>query len=176
MLKAGITIGCAAAMVVAAGLAVRLRRTRRTPSPLSGTEPFREQLAVTVGRSGGMHTPVALAVAFCLATLVLFGATFGVLVDRLAPRWPRPAWSPRGVVSVLPFAVLLLAPPLFIAAVIGVLAGTMASSVRSPAARDRSVRPEVEVSTAPLPRILVMALGGVGSLSVVVASGQVLAL
>ena len=34
-------------------------------------------------------TPVPLAVAFCLATLVLFGATFGVLVDRLAPCWPR---------------------------------------------------------------------------------------
>lgn len=287
MLKAGITIGCAAAMVVAAILAVRLRHTRRTPSRLSGTEPFREQLAVTVGRSGGMLvgaylaglltigaggrlmmrvlaatssddvqglrteadeivgdvsvggsmflivgvgiggavvglalfsilrrwlperslaaglvgvsigagllvrpadllssgnsdftllTPVALAVALCLATLALFGAIFGVLVDRLAPRWPRPGWSPRGVVSLLPFAVLLLAPPLFIAAVIGVLAGTIASSVRSPAARDRSVRPEVEGSAAPLPRILVMALGGVGSLSVVVAAGQVLAL
>ena len=218
MLKAGVTIGCAAAMMVAAVLAVRLRHTRRTPSPLSGSEPFGERLAITAGRTGGMLVgaflagvltigaggrlmmrvlaatssddvqglrteadeivgdvsvggsmflivivgigaalvglalfsmlrrwlpdrslaaglvgvaigagllvrpvglltsansdftlvaPVALAVALCLATLALFGATFGVLVDCLAPRWPRPGWNPRGVVSVLPFAVLL---------------------------------------------------------------------
>lgn len=118
--------------------------------------------------------PVALAVALCLTTLVLFGATFGVLVDHLAPRWPRPGWSPQGVVSVLPFAVLLPAPPLFVAAVIGVLAGTVASRLRSAAARDHSVRPDVK--GARLGRILVMALGGSGSLSIVVAAGQVLAL
>lgn len=287
MLKAGITIGCAAAMVAAAILAVRLRHTRRTPSPLSGSEPFGERLAVTVSRAGGMLigaylgglltigaggrlmmrilaatssddvqglrteadeivgnvsvggsiflivtvgigaavvglaffsmfrrwlpdrsltaglvgvaigagllvrpagllssansdftllAPVGLAVALCLAMLVLFGATFGVLVDRLAPRWPRPGWSPRGVVSVLPFAVLLLAPPLFVAAVIGVLAGTVASRLRSPATRDHSVRPDVEGAGPRLGRILVMALGGVGGLSIVIAAGQVLAL
>ena len=54
MLKAGITIGCAGAMVAAAVLAVGLRHTRRTPSPLSGSEPLRERLAVTVSRAGGM--------------------------------------------------------------------------------------------------------------------------
>ena len=246
MVKAGVTIGCAVAMVVAAVLAVRLRHTRRTPSPLSGREPFGERLAVTVSRAGGMLlgallagvltigaggrlmmrvlaatssddvqglrteadeivgevsvggsmflivgvgigaavvglalfsalrrwlpdrslaaglvgvsigagllvrpagllsstnsdftllTPVALAVAFCLATLVLFGATFGVLVDHLAARWPRPGWSVQGVVSVLPFAVLLPSPPLFVAAMLGVLAGTVASRLRSSAAR-----------------------------------------
>jgi hypothetical protein len=207
MLKAGVTIGCAAAMVAAAVLAVRLRHTRRTPSPLSGSEPFGERLAVTVSRTGGMLigaylagvltigaggrlmmrvlaatssddvqglqteadetigevsvggslflivgigmgaavvglalftmlrrwlpdrslaaglvgvaigagllvrpvglltsanrdftlvAPVALAVALCLATFVLFGATFGVLVDHLASRWPRPGGAPRG--------------------------------------------------------------------------------
>ena len=222
MLRAGVTIGCAAAMVAAAVLAVRLRNTRRTPSPLSGSEPFGERLAVTVSRTGGMLVgaylggvltigagarlmmrvlavtssddvqglqteadetigevsvggslflivvvgigaavvglalflllrrwlpdrslaaglvgvaigsgllvrpagllssansdftlvaPVALAVALCLATFVLFGATFGVLVDRFAPRWPRPGWSPQGVVSVLPFALLLPVTP-----------------------------------------------------------------
>lgn len=287
MLKAGVTIGCAAAMIAAAVLAVRLRHTRRTPSPLSGREPFGERLAVTVGRAGGMligaflsgvltigaggrlmmrvlaatssddvqglrteadeivgHVsvggsvflivivgigaavvglalfsvlrrwlpdrslaaglvgvaigagllvrpvglltsansdftlvaPVALAVAFCLATLVLFGATFGVLVDRLAPRWPRPGWNPRGVVSVLPFAVLLSAPPLFVATVIGVLTGTVAPRLRSPVARDHYVLPDVEGAATRLGRILVMALGGLGSLSIVVAAGQVLAL
>ena len=204
-------------MVMAVVLAVRLRHTRRTPSPLTGTEPFGERLAVTVGRVGGMLLgaflagvltigagsrlmmrilamtssddvqglrteadeiigrvsaggttflivvagigsaaaglvlflalrrwlpdrsliaglvgvaigaglvvrpsgliasdnsdfalvePVALAVVLCLAIIVLFGATFGVLVDRLAPRWPRPGWSVRGVVSVLPFGLL----------------------------------------------------------------------
>jgi hypothetical protein len=287
MLKAGVSIGCAAAMVAAAVLAVRLRHTRRTPSPITGSEPFGERLAVTVSRTGGMLigaylagvltigaggrlmmrvlaatssdgvqglqteadetigevsvggsaflivgvgigaavvglalfstlrrwlpdrslaaglvgvaigagllvrpaglltsdnsdftlvAPVALAVALCLATFVLFGATFGVLVDHLAPRWPRPGWSPQGVVSVLPFAVLLPVPPVFVATVIAVLAGTVAPRLRSPAARDHPVRPDVEHGSARLGRMLVMALGGVGTFSIVVAAGQVLAL
>ncbi len=287
MLKAGVTIGCATAMVTAAVLAVRLRHTRWTPSPLSGSEPFGERLGVTASRAGGMLigayltgvltigaggrlmmrvlaatspddvqglrteadeiigevsvggsvflivvvgigaavvglalysslrrwlpdrslaagfvgvaigagllvrpaglltsansdftlvAPVALAVALCLTTLVLFGATFGVLVDHLAPRWPRPGWSPLGVVSVLPFAVLLPAPPLFVAVVIGVLAGTVVPRLRPPAARDHAERPDVDRAGARSGRILVTALGGAGSLSVVVAAGQVLAL
>lgn len=286
MLRAGITIGCTVAMVVAAALAVGLRHTRRTPSPLSGSEPFRERLAVTVSRAGGMLvgayvgglltigaggrlmmrvlaatssddvqgqlteadevigevsvggsvflivilgigasvvglalflvlrrwlpdrslaaglvgvalgagvlvrpsgllsstnrdftivSPVTLAVALCLVTLVLFGATFGVLVDRMATRWPRPGWSPRGAVAVLPFAVLLLSPPLFVAAVIGVLAGTVAPTLRSPPAPDHSGRPDVEGAGGRPGRILVMALGGLGGLSVLVAAGQVIA-
>jgi hypothetical protein len=287
MLKAGVTIGCATAMIVAAALAVLLRHTRRTPSPLSGSEPFNQRLAVTVGRTGGMLigaflagvltigagarlmmrvlaatsaddvqglrteadeivgdvsvdgsmflivivgigaalvglalfsilrrwlpdrslaaglvgvaigagmlvrpvglltsansdftlvTPVALAVALCLATLALFGATFGVLVDWLAPRWPRPGWNARGVVSVLPFAVLLSAPPLFVATVIIVLAGTVAPRLRSPAARGHSLQPNLEDLVTRLGRILVMTLGGLGSVSILVAAGQVLAL
>jgi hypothetical protein len=217
-----VTIGCTAAMLVAATLAVLLRDTRRTPSPFTGSEGFGERLSVTTGRVGGMLigaivagvltigaglrlmmrvlaatsaddvqgrlteadevigkvsfggsmflivivgvgaalvglalfstlrrwlpdrslaaglvgvsigagvavlpvglltsgnsdftlvAPVALAVSFCVAILVLFGATFGVLVDRLAPIWPRRGWSPRGVVSVLPFPAILPAPP-----------------------------------------------------------------
>jgi MFS family permease len=287
MLKPGVTIGCAAAMVAALILAVRLRHTRRTPSPLSGSEPFGERLAVNVGRTGGMLigafisglltigaggrlmmrvlaatssddvqglrteadqiigkvsaggsaflivvvgigaavvglalfttlrrwlpdrslaagligaaigagllvrplgllssdnsdftlvAPVGLAVGLCLAMLVLFGATFGVLVDRLGPRWPRPGWSFKGIMSVLPFAVLLLAPQLFVATVIGVLGGTLASRVRSPAEQNHSVRPDVEGAGTRFGRVLVMALGVVGSLSIVVAAGQVLAL
>ena len=280
MLKAGVTVGCVAAMAVAAALAVLLRDGRRTPSPLSGSEPFGARLAVTVARTGGMLfgaylaglltigagtrlmmrvlaatspdevqgrlteadevvgnvtvggslflivivgigaavvglalfsilrrwlpdrslaagligvaigagvvvrpvglltssnsdfrlvAPAALAVAFCVATLVLFGMTFGVLVDRLAPLWPRPGWSLRGVVSVLPFVALLPAPPIFVAAVIAVLVGTFAPRLRSPA-----VRPNGEASSARLGRVLVMALGGVGGLSILVAAGQVL--
>lgn len=287
MLKAGVTIGCAAAMVAAAVLTVRLRHTRREPSPLSGGEPLRERLAVTVSRAGGMLVgaylagvltigagarlmmrvlaatssddvqglqteadetigevsiggslfltvvigigaavtgvalfsllrrwlpdgslaaglvgvaigagllvrpaglltssnrdftlvaPVALAVALCLATLLLFGTTFGVLVDHLAPRWPRPGWSPLGMASLLPFALLLPVPPLFVAAVIGVLSGTVAPRLRSPAARERSAEPDADGAGARRGRVLVMALGGVGTLSVVVAAGQVLAL
>jgi len=285
MLKAGITFGCVAAMIAAAVLAVRLRHTRRSPSPLSGSEPFGERLAVTVSRTGGMLlgaylgglltigaggrlmmrviaatssdavqgqlteadeiigevslggsiflilvvgigasvvglaffaalrrwlpdqsvtaglvgvaigagllvrpsdllsssnrdftlvSPVVLAVALCLVTLVLFGATFGVLVDRLAGSWPRPGWSPRGAVSVLPFAVLLLTPPLFVGAVVGVLAGTMAPTRRSPGTREHAARPDG--AGARSGRILVLALGGLGGLSIVVAAGQVLTL
>ncbi len=285
MLRAGVTIGCAAAMVIAAVLAVRLRDTRRTPSPLTGSEPFGERLAVTVGRAGGMLLgaslagvltigagsrlmmrvlavtssddvqglrteadevigrvnaggttflivvvgmgaataglvlflalrrwlpdrsliaglvgvaigagllvrpsgliasdntdfalvePVALAMGLCLAMIVLFGATFGVLVDRLAPQWPRPGWSVHGVVSVLPFGLLLPAPPLFIVAMIGVLVGTVAPRVRPAAAVDGRARRSVE-RTGTLGRILVAAFGTLGGLSVVVAVGQVLA-
>lgn len=288
MLRAGVTIGCAMAMVAAVLLAVGLRRTRRAPSPLSGREPFRERLAVTVGRAGGMLagaflaglltigaggrlmmrilavtssddvqglrteadeiigevnlggslflivavgigagalglalfsvlrrwlpdrslaagligvsigagllvrpadllsstntdftllTPVALAVALCLATLVLFGATFGVLVDHLAARWPQPGWSVRGVVSVLPFAILLLSPPLLVAAVIGVLVGTVSSRARSAPVPDHPTgQPDGDGAATRFGRLVVMALGGVGSLSVAIAAGQVLAL
>ncbi len=287
MLKAGITVGCVAAMIVAAVLAARLRHTRRTPTPLSGREPFGERLAVTVGRTGGMLlgailagvltigaggrlmmrvlaatspedvqglrteadeivgdvsvsgslflivivgigaalvglalfsllrrwlpdrslaaglvgvaigagllvrpvgllnstnndftlvTPVALAVVLCLATLVLFGATFGALVDHLAPRWPRPGWSTRGVVSVLPFALLLPSPPVFVAAAISVLACTLAPRPLSRVERDDSPRPQVDRADDGLGRLLVIALGGLGSLSIVIAAGQVLAL
>ena len=286
MLRSGVTTGCAAAMVMAVVLAVRLRHTRRTPSPLTGTEPFGERLAVTVGRVGGMLLgaflagvltigagsrlmmrmlamtssdgvqgrrteadeiigrvsaggttflivvagigaaaaglvlflalrrwlpdrsliaglvgvaigaglvvrpsgliasdnsdfalvePVALAVVLCLAIIVLFGATFGVLVDRLAPRWPRPGWSVRGVVSVLPFGLLLPAPPLFVAAVIGVLVATLAQTLRPAAAVDGQVRPSIE-RAGTLGRILVAAFGALGGLSVVAAAGQVLAM
>ena len=282
MLKTGVTLGCAAAMIVATVLVVRMRDTRRTPSPLAGNEPFGERLAITVGRTGGMLVgaylagvltigagarlmmrvlaatssddvqgqlteadevignvsfggsmflitivgigaavvglalyatlrrwlpdrslaagligvaigagllvrpaglltadnrdftlvaPVALAVAFCLAMLALFGATFGVLVDRLAPRWPRPGWSLRGVGALVPFAMLLSAPPIFVASVIGVLAGTAAPTLR-PAAPPATLQ---RTSTR-FGRVVVVTLGGLGSLSIVVAAGQVLAL
>lgn len=269
-------------MIVATVLVVRLRDTRRTPSPLAGNEPFGERLAITVSRTGGMLVgaylagvltigagarlmmrvlaatssddvqgrlteadevignvsfggslflivivgmgtavvglapyatlrrwlpdrslaagligvaigagllvrpaglltadnrdftlvaPVALAVAFCLAMLALFGATFGVLVDRLAPRWPRPGWSLRGVGALVPFAMLLSAPPIFVACLVGVLAGTAAPKLR-PAAPPATL----QGARARVGRIVVVALGGLGSLSIVVAAGQVLAL
>ena len=284
MLRSGVTTGCAAAMVMALFLAVRLRHTRRTPSPLTGTEPFGERLSVTVGRAAGMLLgaslaglltigagsrlmmrvlaitspdrvqglrteadevigrvstggttflivvagigagaaglvlflvlrrwlpdrsliaglvgvaigagllvrplgfiasdntdfalvePLALAVGLCLAMIVLFGATFGVLVDRLAPQWPRPGWSVHGVVSVLPFGLLLPAPLLFIAAIVGVLVATFAQRVRPMAVVDGEVQPSVE-RAGTLGRILVAAFGVLGGLSVVAAAGQVL--
>lgn len=278
MLKTAVTIGCAAAIVAAVFLTIRLRATRRTPSPLSGSERFRERLAVTAGRTGGMVfgavvagvftvgaggrllmrvlaatspdrvqgrltdaeevvgevsvsgsvflivgfgigagvaglalfsllrrwlpsrslaaglvgvaigagplvrpsgllsstnedftllSPVALAVAICVAMLVLFGATFGVLVDYLATRWPRPGWSLKGVAAVLPFALLVPVPPLLIATVVVVLGGVFAAQW-SPNALDG---PGTRAA-----RTLVLALGGVGGLSIVVAAGEVLTL
>ena len=227
MLKAGVTIGCAAAMIAAGVLTFWLRHTRHTPSPLSDSEPFGERLAVTVSRTGGMLIGASLAgvltigagsrlmmrvlaatssddvqglqteadeivgnvsaggsfflivivgIGAALAGLALFGATFGVLVDRLAPRWPRPGWSPRGMAAVLPIAVLLLAPPLFIAAVIAILVGTVAPRLRPRAARGHSVGPRGGGAGSRRGHFLVMALGGLGSLSIVIAAGQVLAL
>lgn len=285
MLKAAVTVGCAAAMAAAIVLAVRLRATRRTPSPLAGDEPFGERLAVTVSRGGGMVagavvagvlsigagsrlmmrvlavtspdevqgrlteadevvgtvsvggslflvlaagigsgavglaifaslrrwlpdrslvaglvgvaigagalvrpsgfltasnidfsllSPAALAVALCLATLVLFGTTFAVLVDHLAPRWPRPGWSPRGVLSAAPFAILLLAPPLFVGSVVAVLVGTASTGLRSATADDADGEPAGGAARR-AGRNLVVALGGIGSISILVAAGQVLA-
>jgi hypothetical protein len=122
--------------------------------------------------------PVALAVALSLSTLVLFGATFGVLVDHLGSRWPRPGWSPRGVVAVLPFAVLLPVPPIFVAALLVILVGSLATKSRSaPApAQGDAVQGKVEGAATRAARLLVMALGGLGGLSIVVAAGEVLAL
>lgn len=119
-------------------------------------------------------SPAALAVALSIVTLVLFGATFGVLVDALAPRWPRPGRSVSGVVSVLPFVLLLPAPPVFVAVVIGTLAGSFVPRLRSRTARDQSSTHDALRSPTRLGRILVSTLGAVGSLSIVVAASQVL--
>ena len=70
----------------------------------------------------------------------------------------------------------VVAPPFFLATVIGVLWGIFASRLRSRVARDHPMRRDVEGATARLGRILVMALGGLGIISIVVAAGQVLAL
>lgn len=120
--------------------------------------------------------PAALAVACCLATLAVFGATFGVMVDWFAARWPRPGWSPRGLVAVLPFSVLLLSPPMLGVVALSVVVGTVASGLRS----ERSQRPNGEPSSADhsprVGRIAVAALGGLGGMSILIAAGQVLAL
>lgn len=285
MLKIGVTVGCVVAMLVAATITFWLRDTRRTPSPLTGGEPFRERLSVTVGRMGGMLAgaylagvltigvgirlmmrvlaatsseeaqgrftdadeivgevsldgslfliviggigsavvglalfsilrrwlpdrslaagligvaigggvfvrpvglltadnpdftlvaPVGLAVAFCVVTLVLFGATFGVLVDRLAARWPRPGRSLLGMVSVVPFVALLLTPPAFVLGGIAVLVGTFAPQVRSSVKRDPPVRPDENGAVERFGRLLVLAIGAAGSISILVAAVEVL--
>src|SRR5687768_14898996 len=78
MLKAGVTIGCAAAMLVAALLAVRMSDTRRTPSPLTGDEPFGDRLAITVGRASGM------VLGACLAGVLTLGAGTRLMMRVLA--------------------------------------------------------------------------------------------
>jgi hypothetical protein len=118
--------------------------------------------------------PVALAVALCVALLVLFGATFGGLVDHLGPRWPRPGWSVKGIASVLPFAVLVPAPPVAIAAVIGVLVGTFAPTLRL-AGRSRVGPASDDAVTSRFARTAVTAIGVLGSASILVAAGEVLA-
>ena len=279
------TVGCAAAVLTALTLVIRLRHTRRTPSQLTGREPFAERLAVTVGRAGGMLAgaylggilaigaggrlmmrvlastspdevqglrtdaeetigdvtldgsmflivvlgigagvaglaifaalrrwlpdrslaagllgvaigagilvrpsglissdngdfvlldPLALAVALCLAMVVLFGATVGVLVDHLGPRWPRPGWSPRGIASLLPFAVLALSPPLLIAASVGVLVGVVAPQLRGALGGDASSSGRAAGSRPA--RTAVAAIGVLGWASVFVAAGEVLTL
>lgn len=110
--------------------------------------------------------PVALAVVLCISTLVLFGATFGVLVDHLGPRWPRAGWSLKGLASLVPFGVLLPAPPLLVVTLVAVLLATAVPGLRA----------QVEGRRARAGRMVVTALGGLGCLSIAVAAGQVLAL
>lgn len=282
MLKATVTIGCVAGMVLAGWCTIRWRHTCRTPTPLTGQEPFGERLAVTVARTGGMLlgaelagiltigagvrfmmrviavtspadvqglrteadatigvvttdgslflvvttgigvallglalftslrrwlpdrsvvaglvgvaigagmlvrrvglltasnrdfqivAPRALAVALALAVLALLGATFGVLVDRFGPRWPRPGRSVRGVGSLLPFAVLLAAPPLFALTMIGVLTGTVLPRLRHGDALARGADRGADARSG---RTAVLALGGLGTVSIAVAAGQIL--
>jgi len=284
MAKMSITLGCVAAVAVASFLVIRLRQTRRTPSPLTGREPFGERLAVTVARTGGMLVgayiggifaigaggrllmrilaatssedvqglrtdaeeaigdvsyggsmffilvigagaglaglaifatlrrwlpdrsipagligvaigagllvrptdflapdnrdftvldPVVLAVALCVGILVLFGATVGVLVDHLAPRWPRPGWSARGIASVLPFAVLVLSPPLFVVTGMAVLIGAVAPRARSRGRQGGASSNQDEIASR-LASAAVTAAGALGAISVLAAAGQIL--
>lgn len=274
MVKLGITLGCSAALLVAAVIVVRLRDTRRTPSPLDGTEPFGARLAVTAGRAGGMLAgaylagmltlgagirlmmrviaatspdevqglrteadevigrasvngslflivfvgigaaavgvalyaslrawlpersiaaglvgvamgagvlvrpvglltadnrdfrlvaPVLLVVVLCVLTLALFGMTLGVLVDHVGARWAKASLSPRGVAALLPFAPLLLAPPLFVGAVLVVVASAAAAGPPSGWG-------------ARVGRIAVLTGGALGCVSIAVAAGEVLTL
>ena len=209
MLTTLIAAGCAAAMVAAAVLVVRLRHTRWMPSPLTGDERFRERLALTTSRAGGMLAgaciagvltigagllvrplglldaanrdftlvgPAGLAVALCLGTLALFGATFGVLVDHLAVRWPRPGWSPSGLVSVFPFAALLPVPPVFVGAVISVLVRTLVWRRTSRTAIDATMPAGAAFPGSRGGRLLVLARGALGVASVTLAAGQILVL
>ena len=119
--------------------------------------------------------PVALAVALCVAMILLFGATVGVLVDYLAPRWPQPGRSPRGIASLLPFAVLVLSPPLLIAAALGVFFGTVAPTLH-PSARSNASPSASDGTSSRLARGAVASAGVLGGASVLVAAAQVLML
>ena len=118
--------------------------------------------------------PVALAVMLVIGMIVLFGASFGVLVDRLAPRWPQPAWSLRGMLSLVPFAVLVLSPPLLLGVVVGVLFGVFAPAFsRAGAPSSRGPR-RSDGTTTRIAKAAVLATGALGIVSVAVAAEQVL--
>lgn len=108
-------------------------------------------------------SPRALAVAMAVGMIVLFGLTFGVLVDRFAPRWPRPARSVKGVASLLPLLILLPAAAVALPAVLAIVAAT---AVPAPDLRrfDR------------VGRVLAGGLAFVGGAATLLAAGEVLAL
>jgi hypothetical protein len=113
-------------------------------------------------------SPVALAVAMSVAMFALFGATFGVLVDRFAGRWPRPGRSVAGVLSLVPIAVMALAPPVHAGVLLAVGIGVAVPTIRPgltsiPPAADRSFG-----------RTAVLGAGGLGALSVGLAAAQLL--
>lgn len=118
-------------------------------------------------------TPAALAVAIALLTLVLFGATFGVLVDRLAARWPRPAWSVPGVAGLLPFAILIPVPAALLAVLAAVAIGTAWPTVQSGPTPATSATADLPAPHRVGPTA-VLGLGALGGLSVVAAAIQVL--
>jgi hypothetical protein len=69
-------------------------------------------------------TPTWLALVLGAVTILTFGLTAAVLIDRWAARWPVPGWSPKGVLSLLPLLPLLplVSPAAVVAAAIGVTA------------------------------------------------------
>jgi hypothetical protein len=80
------------------------------------------------------------------------------------------------VASLLPFAVFLLTPPLLVVALLFVLAGTVAPTLWSRDGQAHSSQADLDGTSDRTGRVVVMAAGGVGGLSVLVAAGQILAL
>lgn len=68
--------------------------------------------------------PTWLALLLGALVILTFGLAAAVLIDRWAARWPLPAWSPRGVLSLAPLVPVLLGvtPGILIAAAIAVTA------------------------------------------------------
>jgi hypothetical protein len=112
--------------------------------------------------------PVALAVVVCVALFALFGATFGVLVDRFAARWPRPGRSVARAASMLPIGILVLVPPVFAAVVLAVAIGVAAPKIRPSSA------PALTAAHRGVGRAVVLAAGGLGALSVGLSAAQIL--
>lgn len=110
-------------------------------------------------------TPRPLAVVIVLAMVALFGLAFGPLVDRAAASWPRPSWSLRGVAGLLPFALLLVVPPVAIAVAVIVVLGSWLGPVPL-----RAGGPSL------LGTRLVLGFAAVGAVVVFVSAGQVLVL
>lgn len=52
--------------------------------------------------------PVWFSVVFALGIVLLLCTATAVLVDRWSQRWPRPAWTFRGTVAMVPLAMFVL--------------------------------------------------------------------
>jgi len=125
-------------------------------------------LLTTDNRDFEILSPVALAVVMCVAIFALFGATFGVLVDRFASRWPRPGKGVTGVLSPLPIVALLLTPPVLAVVLVAVAIGVAAPRIRA------GRTPAVTAPRRALGRYVVLTVGGIGVLSVGLSAAELL--
>jgi hypothetical protein len=73
-------------------------------------------------------SPTWLPLLMSVAVVLAFGVSFAVLADRWSTRWPVPAPTIRGVLSVVPFVgVLTLSVPMVVPAVVMVVAVSVAT-------------------------------------------------
>jgi hypothetical protein len=92
-------------------------------------------------------SPTWLPLLMSVAVVLAFGVSFAVLADRWSTRWPVPAPTIRGVLSVVPFVgVLTLSVPMVVPAVVMVVAVSVATwrqrgRTRSGRWLERSERP-----------------------------------
>jgi MFS family permease len=104
--------------------------------------------------------PLWLAVLFGVLLIVTFALLGAVLMDRLAPAWPRPARTVTGMAGLLPLVLTLLVPPIAVGAALAVAIGTVRSRT------DRTLATGEQTSRL-LPGLIVLAavVGGAWTLA-----------
>ena len=119
-------------------------------------------------RDFAILSPSWLAVTLGVGVIVLFGLTLAVMVDRWAPRWPRPTRSAKGVASALPLVPLVVFPPMLAA----VVAGTGFAAFVAPKATELPWLGRLDA----VAKVVVAAIALLGATSALLAALEILTL